>query len=303
MKINDLPLNSEIAAGTETESLLPPNPKSSGQRGWSRARRIPALIAGSIMMLLLILAAILIPWLSPYDPITQDLSAFLQPPSAQHWLGTDQLGRDLFTRLIYAARTDLGIMVLAEIIPFVSGIAIGMLAGYYGGWVNTVVSLVTDTFIAFPFYLIVIIVAFASGAGAQGIYITFMLVGWIVFARVSRGLTASLRQQEWVASAQTLGLPGWQILLRHLLPNILPQAVVVLMTDMVGVLVAIVTLGYLGIGIAPPTPDWGTMIADGQSFMTTAWWLSAVPGFAVVYTGISLSLIGDGLSDLWRRKS
>lgn len=255
------------------------------------------------MMLLLILAAILIPWLSPYDPIAQDLSSFLQPPSAEHWLGTDQLGRDLFTRLIYAARTDLGIMVLAEIIPFVSGIAIGMLAGYCGGWVNTVVSLVTDTFIAFPFYLIVIIVAFASGAGAQGIYITFMLVGWIVFARVSRGLTASLRQQEWVASAQTLGLPGWQILLRHLLPNILPQAVVVLMTDMVGVLVAIVTLGYLGIGIAPPTPDWGTMIADGQSFMTTAWWLSAVPGFAVVYTGISLSLIGDGLSDLWRRKS
>lgn len=281
----------------------PGEPGTVKRSGWSRIRRIPALMAGSIMMLLLILAAILIPWLSPYDPITQDLSSFLQPPSAQHWLGTDQLGRDLFTRLIYAARTDLGIMVLAEIIPFISGITIGMLAGYYGGWVNTVVSLVTDTFIAFPFYLIVIIVAFASGAGAQGIYITFILVGWIVFARVSRGLTASLRQQEWVASAQTLGLPGWQILLRHLLPNILPQAVVVLMTDMVGVLVAIVTLGYLGIGIAPPTPDWGTMIADGQSFMTTAWWLSAVPGFAVVYTGISLSLIGDGLSDLWRRKS
>ncbi len=281
----------------------PEEPGTVKRPGWSRIRRIPALIAGSVMMLLLVLAAILIPWLSPYDPIAQDLSSFLQPPSAQHWLGTDQLGRDLFTRLIYAARTDLGIMVLAEIIPFVSGIAIGMLAGYYGGWVNTVVSLLTDTFIAFPFYLIVIIVAFASGAGAQGIYITFILVGWIVFARVSRGLTASLKQQEWVASAQTLGLPGWQILLRHLLPNILPQAVVVLMTDMVGVLVAIVTLGYLGIGIAPPTPDWGTMIADGQSFMTTAWWLSAVPGFAVVYTGISLSLIGDGLSDLWRRKS
>ncbi|WP_256972628.1 ABC transporter permease [Saccharibacillus sp. O23] len=284
-----------------TDPVLPPGTR--GPRGWSRIRRIPALMAGGVMLLLLILLAVFIPWISPFDPTAQDLSSFLQPPSAEHWLGTDQLGRDLFTRLIYAARTDLGIMVLAEIIPFCSGIAIGLLAGYYGGWVNTIVSLVTDTFIAFPFYLIVIIVAFASGAGAKGIYITFVLVGWIVFARVSRGLAASLREQEWIASAQTLGLPGWRILLRHLLPNILPQAVVVLMTDMVGVLVAIVTLGYLGIGIAPPTPDWGTMIADGQSFMTTAWWLSAVPGFAVVYTGIALSLLGDGLADLWRRKS
>jgi len=254
------------------------------------------------MFILLVGLAVLAPIISPYHPSEQNLYAILQPPSAEHWLGTDQLGRDLFSRLIYAARSDLKIMVLAEIIPFCTGVFLGMLAGYYGKWVDSVISLVTDTFIAFPFYLIVIIVAFASGAGQRGIYITFILVGWIVFARVTRGLSASFRKQEWIASAQTLGLPGVRILLRHLLPNILPQAVVVLMTDMVGLLVAIVTLGYLGIGIAPPTPDWGTMIADGQSFITTAWWLSAVPGFAVVYTGIALSLTGDGLADLWRRK-
>ncbi len=297
-------MNTESISTGQNEKIdpLPPLPETRGPRGWSRIRRIPSLMAGSLMLLLLVLLALFIPWISPFDPTAQDLASFLKPPSAEHWLGTDQLGRDLFTRLIYAARTDLGIMVLAEVVPFCLGITVGMVAGYYGGWANTVVSLVTDTFIAFPFYLIVIIVAFASGAGAKGIYITFMLVGWIVFARVTRGLAASLREQEWIASAQTLGLPGWRILLRHLLPNILPQAVVVLMTDMVGVLVAIVTLGYLGIGIAPPTPDWGTMIADGQSFMTTAWWLSAVPGFAVVYTGIALSLLGDGLADLWRRK-
>lgn len=263
---------------------------------------IPSLVAGAAMLAVLVLLAVLIPWLSPYDPSAQDLSAFLQPPSAEHWLGTDQLGRDLFTRLIYAARTDLTIMVLAEIVPFCLGILLGMLAGYYGGWVNTVISLITDTLIAFPFYLLVIIVAFASGAGQKGIYITFILVGWIVFARVVKGHTASLRKQEWVASAETLGLSGPRILFRHLLPNVLPQAVVVLMTDMVGLLVAIVTLGYLGIGITPPTPDWGTMISDGRPFITTAWWLSAVPGFAVVYTGIALSLVGDGLADLWRKK-
>ncbi|PIH60960.1 ABC transporter permease [Paenibacillus sp. LK1] len=268
----------------------------------NRILKTPSLLVGSVMFAVLIILAVIIPWVSPYDPSEQNLSAFLQPPSAEHWLGTDQLGRDLFTRLIYAARTDLSIMVLAEIVPFCMGVFLGMLAGYYGKWIDKIISLVTDTLIAFPFYLIVIIVAFASGAGERGIYITFMLVGWIVFARVVRGLSASYRKQEWIASAQTLGLPGIRIILRHLLPNVLPQAIVVLMTDMVGLLVAIVTLGYLGIGIAPPTPDWGTMISDGQSFITTAWWLSAVPGFAVVYTGIALSLVGDGLADVWRKK-
>lgn len=268
-----------------------------------RILNTPSLLTGILMFAILILLAVLAPYLSPYDPSEQNLSAFLQPPSAAHWLGTDQLGRDLLTRLLYAARTDLTIMILAEIIPFCTGVLLGMISGYYGKWTDKVISLITDAFIAFPFYLIVIIVAFASGAGERGIYITFILVGWIVFARVVRGLTASFRKQEWIASAQTLGLPGHRILLRHLLPNVLPQAVVVLMTDMIGLLVAIVTLGYLGIGIAPPTPDWGTMIADGQPFITTAWWLSAVPGFAVVYTGIALSLLGDGLTDIWRRKS
>ncbi|SLJ96081.1 MULTISPECIES: ABC transporter permease [unclassified Paenibacillus] len=268
----------------------------------NRILKTPSLLVGSVMFAVLIILTVIIPWISPYDPSEQNLSTFLQPPSAEHWLGTDQLGRDLFTRLIYAARTDLSIMVLAEIVPFCMGVFLGMLAGYYGKWTDKIISLFTDTFIAFPFYLIVIIVAFASGAGERGIYITFMLVGWIVFARVVRGLSASYRKQEWIASAQTLGLPGIRIILRHLLPNVLPQAIVVLMTDMVGLLVAIVTLGYLGIGIAPPTPDWGTMISDGQSFITTAWWLSAVPGFAVVYTGIALSLVGDGLADVWRKK-
>lgn len=276
-----------------------------GGKSTSKLRRLwntPSLLTGLIMFTVLIILAVFIPYLSPYQPSEQNLSAFLQPPSASHLLGTDQLGRDLFTRLVYAARTDLTIMVLAEIVPFCTGVFLGMLSGYYGKWTDRIISLVTDTFIAFPFYLIVIIVAFASGAGERGIYITFILVGWIVFARVVRGLSASFREQEWVASAQTLGLPGFRIILRHLLPNVLPQAVVVLMTDMIGLLVAIVTLGYLGIGIAPPTPDWGTMISDGQPFISTAWWLSAMPGFAVVYTGIALSLVGDGLADIWRRK-
>ncbi|MDH2330871.1 MULTISPECIES: ABC transporter permease [Paenibacillus] len=271
-------------------------------RSWGKILNTPSLLWGSIMFALLMGIAVFAPVISPYQPSDQNISATLQPPSFEHWLGTDQLGRDLFTRLIYAARTDLKIMVLAEIIPFCMGVFLGMLAGYYGKWVDTVITLLTDTFIAFPFYLIVIIVAFASGTGEQGIYITFVLVGWIVYARVVKGLSASFRKQEWIAAAKTLGIPDIKIILRHLLPNVLPQAVVVLMTDMAVLLVAIVTLGYLGIGIAPPTPDWGTMISDGQPFISTKWWLSAIPGFAVVYTGIALSLVGDGLADIWRRK-
>ncbi|WP_155987805.1 ABC transporter permease [Gorillibacterium massiliense] len=271
-------------------------------RSLKKIGNTPSLLWGCILFALLIGIALLAPVISPYHPVDQNMSALLQPPSAKHWLGTDQLGRDLFTRLIYAARTDLKIMALAEVIPFCTGVFLGMLAGYYGKWVNTLITLLTDTLIAFPFYLIVIIVAFISGAGEKGIYITFALVGWIVYARVVKGLSASFRKQEWIASAKTLGLPNLKIILRHLLPNVLPQAVVILMTDMAVLLVAIVTLGYLGIGIAPPTPDWGTMISEGQPFLSTKWWLSAIPGFAVVYTGIALSLVGDGLADLWRRK-
>lgn len=271
-------------------------------RFFQKVWNTPSLLWGSLMLLLLALVAVFAPIISPYEPTAQNMSAILQPPSFEHWLGTDQLGRDLFTRLIYAARTDLKIMVLAQIIPFCLGVSLGMIAGYCGKWVDHVIMLLTDTFIAFPFYLIVIIVAFVSGAGEKGIYITFMLVGWIVYARVVRGLSASFRKQEWIAAAKVLGISDFKIILRHLLPNVLPQAVVVLMTDMAALLVAIVTLGYLGIGIAPPTPDWGTMISDGQPFISTKWWLSAIPGFAVVYTGIALSLVGDGLADVWRRK-
>jgi len=257
---------------------------------------------GAFMLAALALAALVAPWLFPGTPFDQNMAATLLPPSSEHWLGTDQLGRDLLTRLVYAARTDLTIMVLAQVIPFCTGLLVGLVAGYYGGWVDTLISLVTDTVVAFPFYLIVIVVAFASGTGQQGIYTTFALIGWVVYARVVRGMAASFRNQDWLLAAKTLGYSDLRILVRHLLPNVLPQAIVVLMTDMAVLLVAIVTLGYLGIGITPPTPDWGTMIADGRPFLASKWWLSAVPGLAVVYTGIALSLVGDGLSDHFRRK-
>lgn len=252
------------------------------------------------MLSILIAAAVAAPLICRYDPIAQDLFAFLQAPSLEHPFGTDPLGRDIFARVIYAARTDLMIMAVAEILPFALGLLLGMAAGYFGGWVDWIVGLLTDVMIAFPFYLLVIVIAFATGAGAHGIFVTYLLVGWIVYCRTARGQSAQLRHSEWMESAKLTGYSDLRILVGELLPNLLPQAVVLLVTDMVGLLVIIVTLGYLGIGIAAPTPDWGTMIADGQTYMTSAWWISVIPGLAVVYTGIALSLIGDGLSDRWR---
>ena len=270
----------------------------------TRKRKAPrrgalTLYTGLIMMALLVALALLAPVICRYDPLEQDLYAFLKPPGGAHLFGTDQLGRDMFSRVLYAARTDLRIMVLAEVVPFFTGLFLGMMAGYWGGWVEWLVTLATDTFIAFPYYLLVVVVAFATGAGAHGIYITFMLVGWLLYARVARGAAASLRKSEWLQSARLMGYSDMRIIWTELFPNVLPQAVVVLMTDMAGLLVIIVTLGYLGIGVTQPTPDWGTMIAEGQNFMTTAWWLSVVPGLMVVYTGVALSFIGDGLADLW----
>jgi peptide/nickel transport system permease protein len=197
---------------------------------------------------------------------------------------------------------DLKIMVLAEIFPFILGISLGLIAGYCGGALDWIISRITDTVIAFPFYIIITVVAFAAGAGERGIYLTFAFVGWVVFARVVRGMTLNMKNQEWVSGAKILGYSPLRIMFRHILPNALPQAFVLLMNNMVVLLVAIVTLGYLGIGVQPPQPDWGTMISDGRAFITTKWWLAGFPGFAVVYTGIALSLIGDGLADVWRVK-
>ena len=265
-----------------------------------KKKRKPTLLAGALMLGILAALAFLAPVICPYDPLAQDLYNVLKGPGTPgHLLGTDQLGRDILTRLLYAGRTDLAVMVLAEAVPFATGIFLGMASGYFGGKVAWIITLVTDTFIAFPYYLLVIVVAFVTGAGIHGIFVTFMLVGWLLYARVAKGAASAYRRSEWVEAAKVLGYSDLRILTREILPNVLPQAVVVLMTDMAGLLVIIVTLGYLGIGITPPTPDWGTMISEGQNFMTTAWWLSLLPGLMVVYTGISLSLLGDGLADLW----
>ena len=275
-------------------------PGSTAQTFWGRAKRSGTLVAGVTLLAVIIATALAAPWIAPHSPTAQDLTGGLQPPSAEHWFGTDQLGRDVFSRVLYAARTDLAIAFVAALLPFAVGVTAGLVSGYFGRQTDWLVSRVVDTVIAFPFYVIVIAIAFALGAGPAGIVVAFALVGWVGYARVIRLLTASMRQEEWVRAARGAGLSHARVLGRHVLPNVLPQAVVLFMNEVLLIMVAIVTLGYLGLGIQPPTPDWGTMIAEAQPFVTTKGWLAALPGLAVVVTGVGLSLTADGLGDALR---
>ncbi|HMK97479.1 MAG TPA: ABC transporter permease [Acidimicrobiales bacterium] len=265
-----------------------------------RALRSPALIIGCAITLGLVLVAVLAPLISPYPPDHQDLYNILSRFSSKHLLGTDELGRDELSRLIWAARTDLQVGVLAVIFPFCFGTVIGTLAGYRGGWLDTVVMRAVDVLIAFPFYVLVIGLIFVVGTGTTGIYVAFAVVDWVVYARAVRSTTLVVRESDYVAAARTGGLPDWRILWRHVLPNTVTQAVVYLTNDVVLVIVAVVTLGYLGLGVQPPAPDWGTMISEGQEFLTTYWALATLPGVAVLITGLGLSMLGDGLADVLR---
>ncbi|WP_371779217.1 ABC transporter permease [Streptosporangium subroseum] len=254
------------------------------------------LVAGLTLFALIVLCAVCAPLLTSYDPIQQNLTdAFLAPGAKGHLLGTDAFGRDVFSRLLYGARVDLKVGVLAVISPFVIGSLLGLIAGWFGGWVDAVISRIVDMVIAFPFLVLVIALVFAMGPGTTSIYTAITLVGWVAYCRIVRGQVLIAKEQEYAMAARASGLPTWRILLRHLLPNVVLQAFVFSMSDIVLTLLAIVTLGFLGLGVPPPTPDWGTMIQEGQQFILDKWYMSTIPGLAVVLTGLALALIADGI--------
>lgn len=274
-------------------------PRSRGRR-WFHNR---TLVVGLVIVAVIILAAVFAPLLTSYDPVTQDLTDTLAKPGHGHLLGTDQLGRDVWSRLLYGARTDLRVGFLAVLFPFVLGTFLGCLAGYFGGWFDTIIMRLVDIVVAFPFYVLIIALVFVLGPGARSIYIAITLVGWVSYTRLVRGELLVAKRQEYVMAARSGGLPSWRIIGVHLIPNVISQAIVYAMSDIVMDILAIVTLGYLGLGIPAPTPDWGAMISDGQQFVTTNWQLSTIPGIALVLTGLGLSLVGDGLADVLRRES
>jgi peptide/nickel transport system permease protein len=292
-----------------TISLQPqpgPVPETAGlseraqRRQARRWYRQPALMSGIVILVVVVGLAVAAPLITSDNPNAQNLVASLLGPSAQHWLGTDQLGRDVFTRLVYGLRLDLQIAFIAVVFPFILGTILGSLAGYFGGWVDVIVMRLVDIVVAFPFYVLVIALVFVLGAGERSIYIAITAVGWVSYARIIRGEILVAKRQDYVLAAQAGGLSSIRIMGRHLLPNVITQAFIYAMSDIVQDMLAIVTLGYFGLGIAPPTPDLGSMINEGQNFLTTHWQLTTIPGLVVVIVGLGLSLIGDGLADLLR---
>jgi peptide/nickel transport system permease protein len=277
----------------------PPEARTRPRR--ARWYRNPTLVVGAVLLAAILIACIGAPLFTSFDPDKQNLEQALSGVGQYgHLLGTDQEGRDTWARLLYGGRVDLRVAFLAVLFPFILGTILGSLAGYFGSWIDLVILRIVDIVVAFPFFVLVIALVFVLGAGEKSIYIAITAIGWVSYARIIRGEILVAKRQEYVLAAQSGGLSSLRIMGRHLLPNVITQAIVYAMSDIVQNMLAIVTLSYLGLGIQPPTPDWGTMIADGQNFLTTQWQLTTIPGLAVVVTGLALSLIGDGLADLLR---
>jgi peptide/nickel transport system permease protein len=265
-----------------------------GAPGWPR--RI-----GVLGMLMFVVVAVAAPLITPYSPIKIDSATGLQPPSAEHIFGTDQLGRDIFARVIYGARIDLQIGFIGVTIPLIIGTAIGLLAGYRGGVLDAVIGRVVDIVTAFPFLVLVIAIVAMLGPGLVNLYIAISVVSWVAYARIVRGETLLHKTKEYVLAARALGYRDARIVFRHILPNVIPPAIIFGVSDFVLDVLLGASIGFFGLGVQPPTPEWGIMIAEGRSFILTAPWVVVFPGLAIVLVGFFMSLIGDSLADSVRR--
>ena len=267
-----------------------------------------ASVIGLAIILLLVLMAIFAQQIAPYDPTAGSLLERLKPPvwqdggSAAHLLGTDVLGRDTLSRLIYGARTSLAVAVIAILVAGTFGSALGIAAGYLGGWVDVIVMRMADLAFSFPTILLAMVLAVIFGASFANIVLVISLVLWAEYARMARGESLKIKSMDFVALARVAGISKTTIMLRHILPNV-ANSLIVLGTLQVGVVIILESsLSFLGVGMPPPTPDWGAMISEGRSYVVTAWWLSLVPGVAILLTVLAFNLLGDALTE-WMNPS
>lgn len=261
-------------------------------------RRLPRKVwIGAAIVAVYVLLALLAPLLAPHDPLAIDPVNKLASPTAGHLLGTDELGRDVFSRLLYAARTDIPLGFLGAFLPAIVGTVLGALAGFFGRWVDTAIMRTADVVQAFPAYILVIVLVFALGQGARSIIIAFTVLAWVIYARIIRSEVLRVKDLDYVHAARVAGLGRLRMLRVHVLPNVINQTLVYLPNDIVFATLALAAFSFLGLGIPPPTPEWGAMIADGQPFIRTNWWLATVPGLIIVGLGLGLSLVGEGLEE------
>ncbi|HTN98514.1 MAG TPA: ABC transporter permease [Nordella sp.] len=247
-----------------------------------------------------IFAALFAPWIAPYEPDAIDMMNMLGAPSAAHWFGTDQVGRDIFSRVLHGARVDLLMCVLGVLPPLIIGTTVGLLSGYFRGLTDALFMRVYDITVAFPFFVLVLAIVGLLGPGLANYFIALAIVGWVTYARLVRAEVLVLRDSEYVLAAKVLGFSNRVILLNHILPNALSPVIAYAVSDAVLVMLAGASLGFLGMGAQPPTAEWGVMIADGQSFIDQAWWICFFPGMAAITLGLGLAFLGDALAQLRR---
>jgi peptide/nickel transport system permease protein len=289
-------------AGPIDTTLAPPKRLSNAYQNWYRFSRNPTAVIGAVIIVVVVLAAILAPWITPYPThagVFNDFRGRHLPPSVQHWFGTDDKGRDILTRVIFGYRISLLLVavVLGTAIPF--GSVLGIVAGYFGGWVEIVIMRVTDVALAIPPLVMALAVASVLGAGLVNSMLGIALLWWTWHTRLVYSVTRQVRSQEFIEAAETLGASKLHILFREILPNCISAIAVKTSLDAGFVILIGASLSFLGLGVQPPTPDLGTMVASGASFLPDRWWESVLPGFAILFLALGFNLLGDGLRDLF----
>jgi len=272
--------------------------RQSLQRGLRRLLHNPMTVAGLLVVLALMGVALFAPWIATHDPLAQDLGQALKAPSASHWFGTDEYGRDVFSRLVHGSRISLYIIALVTVIVGPVGLAVGTVSGYFGGWVDDVFMRITDIFISFPSLVLALAFIAALGPGLDHAVIAIALTAWPPIARLARAETLTLRHADFVVAAQLQGATPGRILLRYIAPMCLSSVVVRLTMNMASVILTAAGLGFLGLGAQPPLPEWGAMISTGRRYMMECWWLVAMPGAAIMLVSLAFNLLGDGLRDV-----
>jgi len=271
--------------------------------GWLAFKRNPVALVGLSIIVGLVGIAALAPWITASEGLELDLANRLQAPDSEHWFGTDGLGRDILDRIIWGSRITLYIVALVSVIVVPVGLLVGTVAGYIGGWVDTVLMRVTDIFLAFPRLILAMALVAALGPGLENAVLAIALTTWSPFARIARAEALTIRNSEFILAAQVQGVSTFRILTHHVTPLCISSVIVRLTLDMAGIILTAAGLGFLGLGAQPPTPEWGAMISLGRQFLIDQWWVPTVPGIAILVVSLGFNLLGDGLRDVLDPKS
>jgi peptide/nickel transport system permease protein len=291
---------------TLTDWLRDPSPSSRLQArlgqawlGWLRLTRNPLAMIGLGIVLVLLLMAALAPWIATHDPFVQNLGDRLLPPMTRgHLMGTDEFGRDIFSRIVHGARVTLYIVALVAVTAPVFGLLVGTVSGYAGGWVDEALMRITDIFLAFPRLILALALVAALGPGIENAVLAIALTAWPPYARVARAETLTVRKADYIAAVQLQGAGSARIVWGHVMPMCLPSVIVRVTLDMAGVILTAAGLGFLGLGVQPPLPEWGLMISSGRKFLFEQWWVATMPGLAIFTVSLGFNLLGDGLRDV-----